>query len=278
MIRSTTTIIFLLAAMALNTTACASVPDDLRVGKKLDGSLDPSKVRIAAHRGASAIAPENTTASIAAAIDADSDFIEFDVRATADGDLLLFHDSDLKRYGGGKKAFAELSTADALKLDVGSVFSGKFAEESPPTLAAAIQQCLDGRAIPLIEHKAGSAAAYSATLRELDAVDKVIVQSFNWKFLTELHALEPDLKLGALGKKEVTGKTITEINAFAPAMVGWKDADITSAAIDRFHEAGFAVAIWTVNDLRRAKALAASGIDIVITDKPGEIRTALSTE
>ncbi len=58
-------------------------------------------------------------------------------------------------------------------------------------------------------------------------------------------------------------------------MVGWKNDDITTPAIEAFHNAGYAVAIWTVNDERRMKALAASGIDIIITDKPAEAKAAL---
>ncbi len=259
--------------MALNSTACAGVPE-LQLKDRLDGSRQPA--RVAAHRGASAVAPENTSASIAGAIDAKADLIEFDVRVTSDGKLLLFHDKDLERYGGGKKLFAELDSEAALKLDVGSFFDASFAAERTPTFAAAVQQCLDGGCIPLIEHKSGSAAEYSAELRELDAVDKVVVQSFDWKFLTELRSLEPDIKLGALGKDEVTADTLARIAPFSPAMVGWKDSDITTPAIEKFHDAGYAVAIWTVNDQRRMKVLAKSGVDIIITDKPAEAKAALN--
>ena len=265
----------LAALLAIQFNACAGVPE-LQLKDRLDGSREP--VRIAAHRGSSAAAPENTRAAIALAIADRSDLIEFDVRVTADGKLVLFHDETLERFGGGKKKFASLDFDAARQLDVGSFFDPKFANERPPTLAEAVRQCLDGDAIPLIEHKTGSAEAYSQVLQELDAVDKVIVQSFNWKFLAELRAIEPDIKLGALGKDKVNGEVLADIAPFSPAMVGWKDADITSPAIEKFHDAGYAVAIWTVNDMRRAKALAASGIDILITDKPADARTALDKQ
>ena len=200
-------------------TASAGVPE-LRLGEE-------ENARVAAHRGASAIAPENTTAAISLAIEAKSDLIEFDVRVTSDGKLLLFHDKNLERYGGGKKHFASLSSEEALALDVGSFFDASFAAERPPTLAEAITQCLAGGCVPLIEHKTGDAGAYSKVLRDLDVVDKVIVQSFNWKFLTELRALEPGLVLGALGDDEVDKSVLAEIARCSPQMVGWKDSDIT---------------------------------------------------
>jgi len=260
--------------MVLNSTACAGVPE-LQLKERLDGSREPA--RVAAHRGASDSAPENTTAAIAGAIDAKADLIEFDVRVTSDRKLLLFHDKNLERYGGGKKLFAELSSEDALKLDVGSFFDVAFASERTPTFAAAVQQCLDGGSIPLIEHKTGPAELYSSELRELDAIDKVVVQSFDWKFLSDLRKLEPELKLGALGKDNVSQQTLAEIAAFSPAMVGWKDSDITTPAIEKFHAAGYAVAIWTVNDERRIKSLAQSGVDIIITDKPAQAKAVLNT-
>ena len=67
-------------------------------------------VLIVAHRGASQDYPENTVVAIESAIEAQSNLIEFDVRAVKDGQLYLFHDRDLKRFGLGKKLVAELST------------------------------------------------------------------------------------------------------------------------------------------------------------------------
>lgn len=259
--------LMLLLLMAAR-TAQAGVPELRRQEKQA--------ARVAAHRGASAIAPENTRAAIARAIEARADLIEFDVRATSDGELLLFHDKTLERYGSGKKNFSELSSKEALALDVGSVFDSSFSSERPPTLVAAITQCLAAKSIPLIERKTGSAKAYSMVLRELDVIDKVVVQSFDWKFLSELRALEPAILLGALGSKEVNEKVLIDIAKCAPNMVGWKDSDITTSAIEAFHKAGYAVAIWTVNDQRRMKALAQADVDIIITDQPAEAKTALN--
>ena len=264
------------AVSAPGSSHCQTAVSDLQLRLALDGSR--AAPRVAAHRGASAIAPENTHAAIARAIDAGADLIEFDVRATSDGELLLFHDETLERFGGGKKKFAQLTAEAARQLDVGSFFDASFAAERPPSLAEAVQQCLAGNSIPLIEHKTGSAEAYSAVLRELDAVDQVIVQSFNWKFLAALRAIEPEIKLGALGSKEVDAAKLAEIASIQPVMVGWKDSDITPPAIAAFHQAEYAIAIWTVNDPRRMRALAKSGIDIIITDQPAKARQTMNKE
>ena len=134
---------------------------------------DLKKPLIIAHRGDSEKAPENTAAAIQSAVFANADLIEFDVRETSDGALLLFHDGDLKRFTGQKTVFESLGFVEARKLDVGSWFDPEkktFAEERPPTLEEAIRLCLDGNKKPLIERKSGPASAYVNVIRELKAV------------------------------------------------------------------------------------------------------------
>lgn len=88
-----TLLLALATTMALNSKVCAGIPE-LQLKDRPDGSREP--VRVAAHRGASTSAPENTHASITGAIDAKADLIEFDVRVTTDRKLLVFHDNDLE--------------------------------------------------------------------------------------------------------------------------------------------------------------------------------------
>src|SRR5213075_2825191 len=92
-----------------------------------------------AHRGASRKAPENTLAAFSRAIDDGADGIELDVRLTADGEIVVFHDSRLNRTtdGSGK---IERCTLDELKrLSAGSWFHPVFGGESIPTLDQALE-------------------------------------------------------------------------------------------------------------------------------------------
>lgn len=229
-----------------------------------------------AHRGASFDAPENTAASIALAIDRGAKIIEFDVRETVDGKLLLFHDNDLKRLCNLTGTFEALSGEDAADLDVGSWFSkGDFSSEKPPSLSASITQCLEGGAIPLIEHKSGSPDAYAKVIKDLDAVDKVIVQSFDWKFIAEIRKRLPKLKVGALGSKKLSDRK-AQLTELKPDWVGWNQKDITKADIDWLKEKSFHIAIWTVNDPARAAYLLDSGADKIITDRPKFLSDNLS--
>lgn len=233
--------------------------------------------QVIAHRGASYEAPENTTASIQLAIEKRAKIIEFDVRQTSDGVLFLFHDAELGRHSMGQGAFQELTAEQASQLDVGSWFSSstaKFADQRPPTLSAAIQQCAEAGCTALIEHKTGSAEAYAKVLQQTGTVDKVVVQSFDWQFLQQIRDILPNLKIGALGKSSLSDLH-EELIALNPDWVGWGERYIKKADIVWLKNQNFTVAIWTVNERESAKVLIEHGVDHIITDRPKYIAEGL---
>ena len=91
-------------------------------------------VKLVAHRGASAVAPENTMSAFRLAIDAGADAIEFDVQATADGPFIVLHDSTLDRTTDGMGAVFATDWATVAEVDAGSWFSSVFAGEHVPLL------------------------------------------------------------------------------------------------------------------------------------------------
>ena len=98
---------------------------------------------ILGHRGASALAPENTLAAFSRAISDGADGIEFDVRLSHDGVPVVIHDASLKRTGLIDRQVGELTAADLCEIDVGSWFVGRaqnlnqsFSGEKLPTLAS----------------------------------------------------------------------------------------------------------------------------------------------
>jgi len=221
-----------------------------------------------AHRGASTVAPENTAASIREATRLGAKVVEFDVRVTSDGKLLLFHDGDLKRFFSSSKTFEELSEKEAVELDVGSWFdSVKFSTERPILLETAIQLCHEGGATPLIERKTGSAKEYAEVLRRLDVIDTVIVQAFDWDFLTDLQKELPELRIGALGSKELDEKRWDTLKTLQPDWIGWNYKDFKIADIEKIHGQGAKVALWTVNDMKAVATFLEAGVDGIITDE-----------
>lgn len=231
---------------------------------------------VIAHRGASAIAPENTTSAIREAIRLGAKVIEFDVRVTSDGELVLFHDKELDRVAG-RPGTIEASDWEAVQtFDVGTWFTGgKFAGEKVLRFDDAIGLCLDGGATPLIEHKTGSAKAYAAVIETLGVGDKVIVQSFDWDFLTEFKKAMPGVLIGALGSKELTSEHLADLKTLSPDWIGWNFNDLKDSDIPELHSLDATVVLWTVNDPDIAKTRVAAGIDGIITDVPDLITEAL---
>ncbi len=224
---------------------------------------------IMAHRGASADCPENTLSSIAEAAKQGATVVEFDVRETSDGVLVLFHDKTFERFTGSKNTVEEAAWESIRGTDVGSWFpGGKFKGEKMPLFREALELCFEHGMTPLIEHKTGTAAAYAKVISDLDCADKVIVQSFNWKFLKAFQKEMPNVKLGALGSKELTAPRLAEIKEFTPQWVGWAFSDFTAANLKALQEDGFLVTLWTVNNPAEAQKWIEAGVDGIITDKP----------
>src|SRR3989337_3593200 len=89
---------------------------------------------VIAHRGANAYAPENTLAAFRLAADQGADSIEFDVRATADGHLVVIHDSSLGRTTDGEGEIGALTLEEVRRADAGGRRGAAFRGERVPTL------------------------------------------------------------------------------------------------------------------------------------------------
>lgn len=230
---------------------------------------DSSEVLVVAHRGASNVAPENTKSALAAAIEVKAPVIEFDVRETSDGKLVLFHDDSLERVAGRKGSIETSRWEDLHDLDIGGWFGdGKFAGETPLLLDDALPLCAGNGVIALVERKSGSPEAYASVIREWGTPRTVIVQSFDWDFLTAFQELMPEIPIGALGSKKLSSERISRLEALRPVWVGWKHSDLTSEGMRDLQVRRFRVALWTINDPVQAGTWIERGVDAIITDRP----------
>jgi len=89
---------------------------------------------VVAHRGGSAVAPENTRAAFARALRDGADAVEVDVLPTRDGHLIVHHDERLVRTAGVDRAVWECDLHELRALDVGRWFGAEFAGERIATL------------------------------------------------------------------------------------------------------------------------------------------------
>ena len=155
-------------------------------------------MQVIAHRGASGYAPENTRAAFDRALALGADAIETDVQLTADGQLVLFHDTTVERNSNGRGPLGDYTLAELRALDLGGWFAPEFAGERVLTVPELLDEYV-GR-IPLaLEIKDPRAAIpLVALLTERRILDRVQVTSFYWTALLDAQAANPDLHLGFL--------------------------------------------------------------------------------
>jgi glycerophosphoryl diester phosphodiesterase len=235
----------------------------------------PPVVLVEAHRGYSQVAPENTVASINAAA-ASADLVEFDVRITSDGELVLMHDGTVNRTTDGSGSTSSLTLAQIQLLDAGSWFSPAFVGEPVPTMIEAINASRAKGMVPLIERKAGAAADYHAEFVSLGLnPSEFRVICFDWNFLAALDSLNPAYRLGALGSGTITQAVIDKVKAKGADFIDWNAGGINQAAVDLVHANGMELHVWTVNGASQMQQLIDYGVDGITTDNPALLRSLL---
>ena len=213
------------------------------------------------HRGAAALAPENSLEAIALAVELGCDLVEFDVHALGD-ELVVAHDSPRAADG--------LPTLDEVLSFLASAGVGVH--------------------LDLKSQRAERPVA--AALRRHGLVKRTLVSSFRRETLHALHAVEPGLRLGRTYPQDRTGLTkrrmfqpparaivrvlrralprripslLARSNATA-AVLYWEV--VSEAAVARCHALGAPVLVWTVDDPQVLRWLDELGVDAVITNDP----------
>jgi len=222
---------------------------------------------ITAHRGAKAVAPENTMAAFRAAMDAGADYAELDVQHTKDREVVVLHDADFMRMGGDPRRVADLTAAEVATIDIGLKRGPQFAGEHAPTLAEVID-LVRGRMKINIELKynvpdPGLAPAVVELLRREDFIDQVVITSLDYTALKQVKSIEPRLKTGHIVTAAVGDVLRTEAD-----FLSLNSAKATTSLVRRARAAGKEVAVWTVNDPEVMLRMIERGVDNIITDNP----------
>lgn len=241
---------------------------------------------VVAHRGKSDTHPENTLPAFDAAVDAGAEVIEFDVRQSRDGHWVCIHDATTQRTARGEgegsprgqQSVAERSWDDLAQLDVGSWKGEAFAGTPPPDLEAALESIHRG-SIAMIEHKAGKAADMARELQRLGVVDRVIVQSFDWSFLREIHDLVPSLAIGALGPTRdhpsLDAATIATAQTFGAGMIHWRATNLELQAAELVRAADLVLCTYTTDNEMSWLGQAVAGVHLITTNRPQQLRTLI---
>ena len=216
---------------------------------------------VIAHRGASADERENTIPAFERAIELGADFVELDVQASADGALVVFHDLDLDRLTPLRGPLRRRTLAE-------------LREHGIPTLEEVVELAR-GRIAVMAELK----RAY--LYRRHDVVGRTVallgpddvLLSFARRTLQEGLRRRSSLRvLQHVGY----GVSIRAASSYAWA-VGFHDPRVTERGVARARRLGLETTVYTVNDARRMRALAAMGVSGIFSDRPALLREALDS-
>jgi glycerophosphoryl diester phosphodiesterase len=234
-----------------------------------------------AHRGGSVDGIENTITSFARAVELGYRYLETDVRVTADGELVAFHDPGLERVAGTDRRLRDLTWAQLSRLRVGG-------REPVPRFAEVLKAFPDTRL--LVDPKCDAAVdPLISALRDHDAVDRVCVGSFSDDRLRRVRAAFGDAVCTSMGPGEALRLRLAAWRLLpwsavpsepACAQVPPRYGPIVFAeprCIAFAHARGLQVHVWTVNDRASMARLLDLGVDGIITDELTVLRDLLVT-
>jgi len=251
-----------------------------------DRLLESDRAVLIGHRGYSAIAPENTLLSFQLALDAGAEFIELDYHQSQDAVPMVIHDPILDRTTNARKKWkarrikiSSKTAAEIQTLDAGSWFDAKFSRTKVPTLVEALDLICGSGAVAVIEHKSGDAQTLARLLRERQLINRVVVISFDWKFLRELHGIIPEQIAGALGpparlsngrrplhpRRQLSSR-LKDLTKTGALIAVW-NRKISERSVQATHRSGLKVWIYTVDAPRVARQLLKRGVDGIITNR-----------
>jgi glycerophosphoryl diester phosphodiesterase len=254
--------------------------------------LDPRAKVVIGHRGNRAHAPENTLESLREAVALGADAVEFDLRVSRDGVLVLMHDATLDRTTNGSGSVALKSIAELKELDAGSRFTRDGGHTFPWRGRGATVSTFDEvveslpRDLPcIIELKTpASTEPVKLAIRRHGISHRVIVASLD-RIATRplrregfaLGACTPDvvnLVLPALFRRRI-GPQPFQALCIPPR---WHGVSVPVAALVRaVRGSGIVIHVWTINDPACALRLWGQGVQGIVTDDPGSMLAALKS-
>lgn len=228
---------------------------------------------IIAHRGASALAPENTLDAFTLARRCGAHMVELDIHQTKDRRLVVMHDATLTRTAGLRAAIANRTWAEITRLEAGAWFAPRFRGARIPTLEK-VFAAIGPRMAVNIELKSGShpypglESRLIALIRRRGWTPRVLISSFHVRRLERIRRLAPRIALGVLvhpwsaDVALMRARRLRALSVHPPARV------VTRTLVSRLHAEGFLVFPYTVDRATDKARLIRMGVDGFFTNRP----------
>jgi len=240
-------------------------------------ALPAEKPMVMGHRGASAIAPENTLAALQLAAQHNVAWIEVDADMLGDGTVVISHDAELERCTNKQGHLQDLTEADLANIDAGSWFADEFVGEPLPTLKALIELTNRTGVNLNLEIKSGknklvTDELISGVIASINSYwsgpQQLLISSFNHLLLREVKRRAPEISLACLFRSPLPSDWLTSMQYVKADFIHPCNKGLTQAQVSAMLGEGYQINVWTVNDLRRANQLVNWGVKGICSDIP----------
>ncbi len=238
---------------------------------------------IAGHRGARAVAPENTLVSMKAAANAGAKWIETDTQLCADLIPVIIHDKTVRRCTNGSGSVRHKTLDEIKQLDAGSWFSTEFAGETIPTLHELLAACDEyGLNLNLeikVHYEEEVALQVQKTIETIKNYgfdpNRLILSSFSYNAVRHCLELWPEVRRGL-----IIEDWVPDINRLDEKLelysIHLDHHLLTEKLAKEITDAGKVLQIWTMNDPKKITKFENWGVSTIITDDPELLIAAAS--
>ncbi|MGK7872972.1 MAG: glycerophosphodiester phosphodiesterase [Xenococcaceae cyanobacterium] len=224
-------------------------------------------MQIIGHRGAAALAPENTWEGFDAALSVGVDAIETDIRATSDGELILIHDKCLDRTTNGQGLVQMTPWSEIRTLDAGSWFGKGYGGARVPLLRETLERYGKRTHLVLEVKQSGIELGVLEMVLQLDLINSVTFTSFNFSAVQNIKTQFPAAVVGWLtsdsNEEKIEQAVQIGLNQIClPAKV------ISQELVSRLNELGLEVRAWKVTDTDVMMSALQAGVVGMTVDFP----------
>lgn len=242
---------------------------------------------IIGHRGASAVAPENTLAAFSRALEDGADGVEFDVRLSRDHVPVVIHDATLKRTAHIDRLVEELDASALRHCDVSSWFGPVQGEHkryagAVPTLAEVFKLFQKTNALLYLEMKSDAADATTLVETVVDEThnaqiaEQLIVSSFDLNAVALVKKIDPTISTAALFEPKLSRplSTMRRLKMIDLAMehganeIALHHSLVSARVVQKAQAFGLPVVVWTVDDVKWIQQGQRLGLKALITNNP----------
>jgi glycerophosphoryl diester phosphodiesterase len=237
---------------------------------------------VASHRGDKQGAPENTLPAFELALESDAEFIETDLQLTSDGVPVLMHDFMLDRTTDGAGPVWAASWEEVSALDAGSWFDPAFVGTEVPRLQDLLRLVAPTEKRVILELKGSwndeQLVPVVDEIRANGLAHRVMIAGFDLESLSAARRVGAEIQRVIIIRAVVGDPAVLAATCGAVAIVTSKQFILDDPdAVERIHDAGLGVMIYTLNSAKTWAEAIGLGVDGIITDKPLELDDWLAT-